>query len=31
MPVAVLIWFVGWPLWTTLAPPRAPETTDVRR
>ncbi|MFD1534355.1 hypothetical protein [Pseudonocardia aurantiaca] len=24
MPV-VLIWFVGWPLWTTLAPPRAPE------
>jgi hypothetical protein len=26
----VLIWFVGWPLWTTLAPPRAPETTDVR-
>jgi hypothetical protein len=26
----VLIWFVGWPLWTTLSPPRAPETTDVR-
>lgn len=35
MPV-VLIWFVGWPLWTTLAPPRAPEQSaqeagDVRR
>lgn len=32
----VLIWFVGWPLWTTIAPPRAPEpdvqdATDVRR
>ncbi|GAA1234073.1 hypothetical protein [Pseudonocardia alaniniphila] len=27
--VGLLIWFVGWPLWTTLAPPRAPETTDV--
>jgi hypothetical protein len=26
----VLIWFVGWPLWTTLSPPRPPETTDVR-
>jgi hypothetical protein len=25
----VLIWFVGWPLWTTLAPPRAPEETRV--
>jgi hypothetical protein len=31
----LLIWFVGWPLWTTLAPPRAPEpaqeASDVRR
>jgi hypothetical protein len=27
----VLIWFVGWPLWTTIAPPRAPEASDVRR
>jgi hypothetical protein len=26
----VLIWFVGWPLWTTLSPPQAPEATDVR-
>jgi hypothetical protein len=26
----VLIWFVGWPLRTTLFPPRAPEATDVR-
>jgi hypothetical protein len=25
----VLIWFVGWPLWTTIAPPRAPEDTRV--
>jgi hypothetical protein len=31
MPV-VLIWLVGWPLWTTLAPPRAPESErEVRR
>ncbi|WP_232661711.1 hypothetical protein [Pseudonocardia sp. TRM90224] len=22
--IAVGIWFVGWPLWTTIAPPRAP-------
>lgn len=29
----VLIWFVGWPLWTTLAPPRAPEreVSDARQ
>ena len=26
----VLIWFVGWLLWTTIAPPRAPESADVR-
>lgn len=29
----VVIWFVGWPVWTTLAPPRAPEpeVSDDRR
>lgn len=26
----LLIWLVGWPVWTTLAPPRVPEATDVR-
>jgi hypothetical protein len=28
---ALLIWFVGWPLWTTIAPPRAPRDTDAPR
>jgi len=27
----VVIWFVGWPLWTTLSPPRPPDVADVRR
>jgi hypothetical protein len=26
---ALLIWFVGWPLWTTIAPPRAPAEPAV--
>lgn len=26
----LLIWFVGWPLWTTIAPPRAPAGTGDR-
>ncbi|MGH3613184.1 MAG: hypothetical protein ACRDRK_11445 [Pseudonocardia sp.] len=26
----VVIWFVGWPLWTTLSPPSEPEAADVR-
>lgn len=25
----LLIWFVGWPLWTTLSPPRAPRDADA--
>ena len=29
-PLVLLIWLVGWPVWTTLAPPRAPEASDVR-
>jgi hypothetical protein len=27
----VVIWFVGWPLWTTLSPPRAPDTLEAPR
>lgn len=26
----VAVWFVGWPLWTTLAPPRAPDRSGAR-
>ncbi len=27
--IAVAIWLVGWPVWTTVAPPRAPERVDA--
>ena len=29
--IVALVWFVGWPLRTTLVPPRSPEAVDAQR